>query len=74
MTKTAVAALVIAVLAAALSGCQSKEPLRVVQIQLGRSLNADNTVAVPAFSFKPHDTVFLSVMTAGRGYSGPVRV
>jgi hypothetical protein len=66
-------ALVIAVLAAALSGCEAKEPLRVVQIQLGRSLNADSTIAAPAFSFKPHDTVFLSVMTAGRG-SGTVSV
>ncbi len=73
MTRTAVTALVIAVLATALSGCQAKEPLHVVQIQLGRSLNADNTIAAPAFSFKPHDTVFLSVMTAGRG-SGTVSV
>jgi hypothetical protein len=67
MTRTAVAALAMALLAAVTSGCSSKEPLHVVQIQLGRSLNADNTIAAPAYSFKPHDTVFLSVMTAGRG-------
>jgi hypothetical protein len=73
MTRTVATALAIAVLTAALSSCQSNEPLRLVQIQLGRSLNADNTIAVPAFSFKPHDTVFLSVMTAGRG-SGTVSV
>jgi len=69
----AVVTLVSAVLAAALSACQSNEPLRVVQIQIGRSLNADNTIAVPAFTFGPHDTVFLSVTTAGRG-TGTVSV
>jgi hypothetical protein len=55
------------ILAAALfAGC-SNEPLRVVQIQLGRSLNSDNTVAGFTTTFKPHDPIFLSVMTAGRG-------
>lgn len=62
-----------AVLAGAVSACGPAEPLRVVQIQIGRSLNADNTVAAPAYSFKPHDTIFLSVMTAGKG-SGTVSV
>ena len=73
VTKLAVFALVSAVLATAVSACESNEPLRVVQIQIGRSLNADSTIAVPAFTFGPHDTVFLSVMTAGRG-TGTVSV
>jgi len=73
MKKSAIKTLVTGLLAVALFGCTSNEPLRVVQIQLGRSLNADSTIAVPAFTFRPHDTVFLSVMTAGRG-SGTVSV
>jgi hypothetical protein len=60
-------------LAAALAGCGSNEPLRVVDMQLGRSLNADSTVAGTAFKFKPHDTIYLSVMTVGRG-SGTISV
>lgn len=65
--------ILIAFLAAAVSACGSNEPLRVVQIQLGRALNADNTIAAPAVTFGPRDTIFLSVMTAGRG-SGTVGV
>jgi hypothetical protein len=60
-------------LVGAVSGCGSNEPLRVVQVQIGRSLNSDNTVAKPAYSFRPSDTIFLSVMTAGKG-SGTVSV
>lgn len=59
--------------AAVVAGCGSNEPLRVVQIQIGRSLNADSTIAAPAYTFKPHDTIYLSVMTAGKG-SGTVGV
>lgn len=66
-------ALLITLLAGALASCGASEPLRVVQIQLGRSLNADSTVAAPAYTFKAHDTIFLSVMTAGKG-SGTVSV
>jgi hypothetical protein len=65
--------LVIFALATALSGCGPGEPLRVVQIQLGRSLNSDSTVAGTAFAFKPHDTIYLSVTTAGKG-SGTIGV
>lgn len=66
------AVVLIPILAAALA-CSSNEPLRLVQMQLGRSLNADNTIAQPAVSFRPRDTVFLSVMTSGRG-TGTVSV
>jgi len=65
--------LAVLVLAGAVSGCGSNEPLRVVQIQIGRSLNSDNTIAAPAHLFRPRDTIFLSVMTAGKG-SGTVSV
>ena len=61
------AAIVILSLAGFLSACGANEPLRVVQIQIGRALNADSTVSAPAYTFKPHDTIYLSVMTAGKG-------
>ena len=67
------AVLVLGLAAAILAGCGSNEPLRVVDIQLGRSLNSDSTVAGTAFKFSPHDTIYLSVTTAGRG-SGTISV
>jgi hypothetical protein len=55
------------ILCACLTGCGSRQPLRVTGIQLGRALNADNTVGAPTSSFAPRDTVHLSVLTAGVG-------
>ncbi|HVL70205.1 MAG TPA: hypothetical protein VM364_23295 [Vicinamibacterales bacterium] len=63
--------MVVAVLALCVGGCGSD--LRVTSIQLGRSLNADNTVASHTTTFGPSDTVYLSVLTAGGG-SGTIRV
>jgi hypothetical protein len=65
--------LIVLGLAGSFSGCGGNEPLRVVQIQIGRSLNADSTVAATSYTFQPHDTIYLSVMTAGKG-SGTVGV
>ena len=48
-------------------GCGSGEGLRVTSIQLGRSLNADATVAGHTTRFAPGDTVYVSVLTAGAG-------
>lgn len=53
-------------LAAAL-GCGSREPLNVTTIQLGRSLNPDNTVGTHTTRFKPDDTIYVSVLTDGSG-------
>lgn len=64
---------VILSVAATVSACGPGEPLRVVQIQIGRALNADNTIPAQTYTFTPHDTIFLSVMTAGKG-SGTVSV
>lgn len=55
-----------ALLVICLAGCGSGQ-LRITGIQLGRSLNADNTVAHPTTSFAPGDTVCLSVQTTGVG-------
>jgi hypothetical protein len=48
-----------------LAGCESD--LRVTSMQLGRSVNADNTVATHTTTFTPTDTVYVSVLTAGGG-------
>ena len=55
------------VLSAAVAGCGSDYALRVTSIQLGRSLNADSTVANHTTIFAPSDTVYLSVLTSGVG-------
>jgi hypothetical protein len=54
------------VLFVCLVGCRS-EALRVTSIQLGRSLNADGTVARHTTDFAPNDTVYVSVQTTGVG-------
>lgn len=61
----------IMVLVACLCGCGST--LRVTTIQLGRSLNADSTVANHTTRFETGDTVYVSVLTAGAG-SGVIGV
>lgn len=49
-----------------LIGCRA-QPLRVTSIQLGRSLNADGTVANFTTVFAPGDSIYLSVLTSGAG-------
>jgi hypothetical protein len=61
------AILFVVVLSGSLAGCSSPSTLRVTAIQVGRSLNADNTVASSAASFSPRDTIYASVLTTGRG-------
>ena len=55
------------VLAACVGGCRSGPPLTVTSVQLGRSLNSDNTVGSFATTFAPTDTVYVSVLTSGAG-------
>ncbi len=55
------------VLLACLAGCGLGQNLRVTSMQLGRSLNADNTVASHTTRFAPRDTVYVSVLTTGAG-------
>lgn len=59
--------LTVMILFACLTGCGSGQPLRVTTIQLGRSLNPDNTVASFTTVFTPTDTVYLSAVTTGVG-------
>jgi hypothetical protein len=67
------ARLLLMILLACLVGCGSGKGLRVTSIQLGRSLNADSTVANHTTSFGPGDTVYVSVLTTGVG-SGTIGV
>lgn len=59
--------LTVMILVAGLAGCGSGQPLRVTTIQLGRSLNPDNTVASFTTVFTPTETVYLSAVTTGVG-------
>ena len=55
-----------AVLAAVvLVGCS--QPITVDTIQLGRSLNADQSIASQATTFKPSETVYVSALNSARG-------
>ena len=50
-----------------LAGCGPTEPLRVETIQLGRSLNPDNSVAEHTTTFRRNDTVYVAVLTPAPG-------
>jgi hypothetical protein len=65
--------LTVLILFACLAGCGSGHPLQVTRIQLGRSLNPDNTVASFTTVFAPTDTVHLTAFTTGVG-SATIRV
>jgi hypothetical protein len=68
MKRTVVAAALLALLAA----CGPTGPLTVQTIQLGRSLNPDNSVAEHTTTFRRNDTVYVAVLTgaAGQGTIG----
>ena len=60
---------VLAIVLAAASACSS--PLQLTNIQIGRSLNQDGSVASITTLFKPSETVYVSVQTdAGKGVIG----
>jgi hypothetical protein len=62
-----------AALLIAFAGCAPTEPLRVETIQLGRSLNPDNSVAEHTTTFRRNDTVYVAVLTSAAG-QGTIRV
>jgi len=61
-------------LAAAPFGCSASKPavqagVKVTQIDVGRSIAADKTIAERTDSFRPADTFYVSVKTDGSGPS-----
>lgn len=50
----------------AASAC-SREPLKVSNIQVGRSLNSDKSVGAITMQFKPSDTIYVAVLTDATG-------
>ena len=62
----------VAVLAAVvLVGCS--QPLTVETVQIGRSLNEDQSIAAQATTFKPNETIYVSALNSARG-DGTVKV
>ncbi|MGH9254619.1 MAG: hypothetical protein ACRD3C_08625 [Vicinamibacterales bacterium] len=53
--------------------CGPSEPLRIATLQLGRSLNPDNSVGAHTTRFKPDDTVYVSLLSDDPGF-GTIRV
>jgi hypothetical protein len=47
--------------------------VRVSQIDMGRSLNADKTISGSTNSFKPNDTIYASVATGGTAPTATLR-
>jgi hypothetical protein len=52
-----------------LAGCGPSEPLVIRAVQVGRSLNSDNSVGALTTRFEPEDTVYVSVLTSEPGSS-----
>ena len=50
-----------------IAGC--RQPLHVTTLQVGRSLNADKTIATHTTRFKRDDTIYASVLTDRTGSS-----
>lgn len=50
-----------------LTAACSNEPLQLANIQTGRSLNPDRSVASITTLFKPGETIYVSVQTAAAG-------
>lgn len=48
--------------------CGPTEPLQIATLQLGKSLNPDNSVGTHTTRFKPDDTVYVSLLSDKPGY------
>lgn len=58
--------LILAVSLVAAGACAA-DPLTVSTIQLGRSLNPDNSVASHTTAFKTNETIYVSILTPASG-------
>jgi hypothetical protein len=59
----------IALAAVVLVGCSPGGPLQVTTVQLGRSLNSDNSVGNHTTRFKPTDTIYVALLSDEPGES-----
>jgi hypothetical protein len=64
--RVAIAAILLA--AALGAACGPSEPLRIARLQLGKSLNPDNSIGTHTTRFKPDDTVYVSLLSDDPGY------
>jgi hypothetical protein len=55
------------------SGGAATQGVRVTDVNLGRTLNADKTVADNTTSFRPIDTIYASVVTEGSSSSAALK-
>jgi hypothetical protein len=53
--------------AVAAASCGPSGPLNVTSVQLGRSLNSDNSVGTFSTRFKPDETVYAAALTDNAG-------
>ena len=60
------AIVLVAVALTATAACNN-QPLKVSAVQVGKSLNSDNSVGNHATTFKPSDTVYAAVLTTASG-------
>ena len=66
MVTRALSFLPVLLILAVTTGC-ADAPLALANIQIGRSLNPDRSVASITTLFKPSETVYVSVQTTGAG-------
>ena len=58
---------IVGAFAALCVACGPSEPLNVVTVQTGKTLNTDHSVGIHSASFRPDDTMYVSLLTTGRG-------
>jgi hypothetical protein len=79
--RTRARAVLLIVVTVALAACSRSAPpgdataqgVRVTDVNLGRSLNADKTIGDNTSSFRPIDTIYASVVTEGSAPSATLK-
>jgi hypothetical protein len=61
--------LLVVVALAAAAACGPGEPLKVTTIQLGRSLNSDDSISGHTTTFKPNETIYAAAINDAPGAS-----
>lgn len=49
------------------AACGPSEPLKATTVQVGKSLNSDDSINAFATTFKPHDTIYAAVISTDPG-------